>query len=86
MAIIGEHALDADAVAPEPRDGAAEKAGDVFATLRGQDLRVGQPRAVIHTDMHELPANAPPIDRPTTCALLRDRWFSTATMSPKKWR
>src|SRR5258705_5253779 len=57
-AVVGQHTLDAHAAPPKPRHRAAHKGGDAHPLLIREDFGVGHARAVIDTDMHELPADA----------------------------
>src|SRR3954465_13897250 len=56
-AVVGHEPLDHDAVAGEPAVGAPEEGGDGFLALVVEDLDVGQARAVVDADVHELPAD-----------------------------
>ena len=56
--IVGHDALDAYAAAGEPTDGTVEEAGASLAALVGQDLGVGEARAVVDGDVQVLPAEA----------------------------
>jgi hypothetical protein len=47
-----------DAAALEPGDGAFEKAGGGWGSFIGEDLRVGEARSVVDSDMDELPSDA----------------------------
>ena len=56
--VVGHDALDAYAAAGEPTDGTVEEAGASLAALVGQDLGVGEARAVVDGDVQVLPAEA----------------------------
>ena len=56
-AVVGHHALDPDALAPEPAQGADQEAGHRLALLIRQDLDVSQARGVVDRDVDELPAS-----------------------------
>src|SRR3954469_14495208 len=60
--IVGQHALDGDAVTLEERHGTAHEGDRGGGLLVVEDLGVGQSRAVVDGDVHELPASgaAPP--------------------------
>ena len=45
--VIGEHAVDGDAVQGEPVVGAAPEPGAALGPLVAQDLDIGQPRVVV---------------------------------------
>ena len=57
-AVVGHHALDGDAEAGEPGEGALEEGHGAVLALVGQDLGVGQPGGIVDADMQELPAAA----------------------------
>ena len=56
-AVVGDHALDGDAVAAVERDGAAQERDCGGGLLVAEDFDVGQAGAVVDGDVHELPAD-----------------------------
>ena len=56
-AVVGEQALDRDAVTTVELDGAAQKRDRCRGLLVGQNFGVGQARAVIDGDVHVVPAD-----------------------------
>ena len=55
-AVVGQDALDGDAMPGVEPDCASEKADDGAPLLVGEDFGVGQAGAVIDGDVHALPA------------------------------
>jgi hypothetical protein len=66
--VVGEHAVDGDAMQGEPVVGAAPEAGAALGALVTQDLHIGQPRVVIDRGMQVVIAATRPVgaavDRP----------------------
>src|SRR5215471_16734957 len=56
--VVGEHAVHADPAPAEPAHRAAQEGGDSGAALIAEDLDIGHARAIVDTDVHELPADA----------------------------
>ena len=57
MAVVGEHALDADAVfGGEPGDRPLQEGAGVLGALARQDLAVGDPAVVVDGHVQVLPA------------------------------
>ena len=86
-AVVGHHALDPDALALEPAQGADQEAGDRLALLVRQDLDVGEARGVVDRDVDELPpgtlralaaiAGDPVSDAAEAASFLTSRWTSS---------
>jgi hypothetical protein len=55
-AVVGEHALDLDAVAGKEGEGAAEEPDRGGCLFVGEDLGVGEAAVVVDGDVDELPA------------------------------
>ena len=55
-AVVGQHALDRDAVAGVEGDRATQKPDGRCGPLVVEDLGVGQARGIVDGDVHELPA------------------------------
>jgi hypothetical protein len=56
-AVVGEHALDADAVALEERDRPVQEGNRACRSLVTEHLRVGEPAVVVDGDVDVLPAD-----------------------------
>jgi hypothetical protein len=56
-AIVCEQLLDLDAVAGEELDRSTEERDDRGGLLVGEDLGLGQARAIVNRDVHVLPAD-----------------------------
>jgi len=56
--VVGQHALDGDAMGGEERRGAAQEPRAGLAPLVGQDLHVGQPGVVVHSGVDIVVARA----------------------------
>ena len=56
-AVVGDHALDRDAVAAVEGDRTAEEAGRGRGFLVGEDFGVGEAAVVVDGDVHVLPAD-----------------------------
>lgn len=57
-AVVGHDALDGNAVAGEPVEGAAEEGDGAFFLLVRQEFGVGEPRSIVDRHMQRLPADA----------------------------
>ena len=57
-AVIGQDALHTDSAPPKPVHGPAQEGGHGRPLLVVEHLGIGHARAVVDTDVHELPANA----------------------------
>ena len=66
-AAVGHDAPDGDAVPPEAGEAAAQEGGDVLA-LAGQQLRIGETRAVIDGDVQVFPPQATACGAPVALA------------------
>ena len=70
-AVVGQHALDPDAVAGDRRRGRGGGSRPRSGLLVGEDLGVGEPAVVVDGDVDVLPA-----DRPRRLPCRRCRWRS----------
>ena len=56
LGVVGEHALDDDALLAVPDTGAAQEGSALLLALGAQDLAVGKPRVVVDRHVQVLPA------------------------------
>jgi hypothetical protein len=59
LGVVGQQALDQDALLPIPGEGALEEADAGLGILARQQLGIGQPRVVVDRDVQVLPADPP---------------------------
>jgi hypothetical protein len=81
LGVVGEHALDLDALLGVPREGAGEEGGAVGGAVGAEQLGVGESRVVVDRDVQVLPAGVAAAadavledrlaDRPEAAELLR---------------
>jgi hypothetical protein len=59
LGVVGEHALDDDALLAVPGARSREEAGARLGVLAGQELGVSEARVVVDSDVEVLPAHTP---------------------------